>query len=108
MTEGVPHFPPISPGEEEEVLPRDLEYENGCLSSVSGMTEKLKYQFKNSLLTRSQKWGLVWRVDFVVLGSYSYGSNSINRMIFFRLPNAAKDEVVSGMTTAFGQRVKPL
>jgi hypothetical protein len=107
VTEITEHFPPMAPDSEELVLPSDPEFERACLVSVSHMAEKQKWRYKNSILTRSEKWGLIWRVDFEILDSYHSGS-AVNRIIFFKLPDARLDEAASGICTAFGQRVKPL
>jgi hypothetical protein len=74
---------------------------NACRAIVSDNAAALGWHLGRSLLTRSEVWGLVWRIDFEAKG-HPEGSPLVNRVICWGGP----DGTVSGTATVFGQ--KPL
>lgn len=57
-------FPSMSVVKEDEVeLPADPSFSSACMKRLSNVESKLGWRFGRSILTRSKKWGLIWRVD---------------------------------------------
>ena len=104
MTETDHILPALAPSDDEVVLPADPSFESECMAAISDSAKELKWQFKNSILTRSEKWGLVWRVDFETPG-VSASTGFINRVACWRLPEEGS---ALGLLIAHGQRVSPL
>jgi hypothetical protein len=59
----LPPSPPLSAAREVEV--EDAKFEERCWSSIS-VKIRDKYLFGDPLVTRSNKWGVVFRADFSV------------------------------------------
>jgi hypothetical protein len=55
-------FPSAVP-QDETILPNDEIYAEKCKALLADDAKEFGWHFKNSLLTKSDKWGLVWRVD---------------------------------------------
>jgi hypothetical protein len=98
-------FPPITPDDDEDVLPADPSFASECMSAIAADAEQFEWRFNNAILTRSKRWGLVWRVDFTTQRA-SANTAFINRVTCWRLDEAAGDDI--GIYIAFGQRVKRL
>jgi len=105
MTDADQIFPPIAPNDEEVVLPANPSFESECMSVIAADATKFSWQFKNSILTRSKTWGLVWRVDFTT-PRVSASANFVNRVTCWRSGEVSRNNI--GVSIAFGQRVKPL
>jgi hypothetical protein len=98
-------FPPLVP-EGEVVLTPDPAFEAECMSEISGQARENRWQFRNSLLTKSEDWGIILRVDFDT-PAVPVSSGFINRVICWRTPEESGNGP-SGTTIAFGQRISPL
>jgi len=72
-----------------------------CMSIVSDRAAALGWRLGKSILTHSDVWGLVWRIDFQARG-HPKGSHYVNRVICW----GSADGTVLGTATVFGQ--KPL
>lgn len=74
---------------------------NACKAVVSDRAAALGWHLGRSILTWSEVWGLVWRIDFKAK-DHPESSPLVNRVICWGGP----DGTVSGTATIFGQ--KPL
>ena len=74
---------------------------SACRSIVSERASALGWRLEKSILTHSDVWGLVWRIDFKARG-HPEGSHYVNRVICW----GSADGTVLGTATVFGQ--KPL
>jgi hypothetical protein len=90
-------FPPIVP--DGEAVTEEPSVTATCSEQVREFTKH--WQLGQPLLTRSDKWGLVWRVDFTMPGESL--APLINRIICWQEPGGG---VV--ITVAIGQPVPPL
>jgi hypothetical protein len=58
--------PPLAP--EAEMVTADVAFSENCLATVNDFIAKsngrLQWELGRPLVTRSDKWGLIWRVDF--------------------------------------------
>jgi hypothetical protein len=93
--------PPMVP-DRETVVADEPFFVDACKAAFADAAQRLGWSFGKSLLTQSQKWGLVWRVDFVIPG-HPTNSRWINRAMCWG--NAGG---VEGMAVAFGQQIAPL
>jgi hypothetical protein len=59
----------ITPGPcvaaDERVLPPDPAFANKCMAALARDAEALGWRYGRSVLSRSDRWGWVWRVDIV-------------------------------------------
>jgi hypothetical protein len=94
-------FPPLAPGGDEVALPADLAFEADCKAAVAESIEKFEWRFDNALLTRSDKWGLVWRADFTISGNRAE-TIYINRLTCWRPPGAPGPGVAISRRSASG------
>ena len=72
-----------------------------CLSLVDKFSSGNNWRLGQPLLTRSERWGLVWRVDFTF--SDAEPSHLVNRIVCWEFP----DGNVS-IEIAIGQHLTPL
>lgn len=72
---------------------------SACMSIVSAHASDLGWHLEKSILTRSDVWGLVWRVDFVAR-EHPEGLREVNRVICW----GTADGQVLGTATVFGKR----
>jgi hypothetical protein len=93
-------FPPISP-EGETVVSESPSFLATCLSHSNQMVQSGGWVLGTQLFTRSDKWGMIWRVDFKIPSEDV--SPMVNRIICWQEPN----ERVNVMF-AIGQDVPPL
>lgn len=77
--------PNADPGT-ESVLPNTGAFVDACLKHVAGLVDRLGWQLGQSLLTRSDQWGLVWRVDFTTVNSIA-ASKSVRRYVCWGTPD---------------------
>jgi hypothetical protein len=96
--------PPSAPADDEARIELDPAFEADCMLALAENASQNKWQFKNSLFTRSEKWGLIWRVDFVTPVGSKAGRT--NRATCWRLPDQARDNI--GILIDFEQKVRPL
>jgi len=87
----------------EAVLSDESHFVDACKSAIAEDARKFGWSFGSSLLTRSEQWGLVWRVDFFVPG-HATDSPFVNRAICWGEPNGT----VNGKAIVFGKRMAPL
>jgi hypothetical protein len=92
--------PPWVP--DHEAVVDEPSFVEACKEAFTDQAQKLEWVFERSLLTRSQKWGLVWRPDFVVAGRAS--PDLINRAMCWGSAGGGVD----GTAVGFGQRIAPL
>jgi len=93
-------FPNPSP-EGEAPVTESAVFVRACMSLVSDRAAALGWHLGKSVLTQSNVWGLVWRIDFLAKG-HPEGLRDVNRMICWGLA----DGTVLGTATVFGR--KPL
>jgi hypothetical protein len=94
--------PPLTPDNDEIVLPEDASFTALCISEIRATPSGRTYQLGVPLLTRSEKWGLIWRVDYQVPGLRLYPL--INRVVCWQAPGSG----IGGIITALGQELQPL
>jgi hypothetical protein len=94
-------IPPLEP-DRETVVADDPSFVEACKAAFTADAQQFEWVFEKSLLTRSQRWGLVWRADFVIAGR-PRSSHLINRAMCWG--NAGG---VEGTVVAFGQKVAPI
>jgi hypothetical protein len=102
VSEASQSFPEAVP-EGETVVAGEARFVDACRSAIADDARKFGWSFGNSILTQSEKWGLVWRVDFFTPAN---GVNSVlvNRAICW----GQSDGTVNGKVLAFGQRIARL
>jgi len=101
MRGDLPESPPLEP-KEEIVLLDEPTFLNACKTLIAEDAEKFEWSFGKSLLTRSERWGLIWRVDFVT--RYSPAPNCTNRIMCWR--DASGSAI--GLWIAFSRPIAPL
>jgi hypothetical protein len=94
-------IPPWVPDREPAVAD-EPSFVEACKAAFSAEAQQFQWEFEKSLLTRSQRWGLVWRADFVVAGRQR-SSHFINRAMCW-----GRAHGVEGTAVGFGQRIAPL
>jgi hypothetical protein len=94
-------IPSVAPENELEV-PDDPSFVATCMAWIADDAERLGWRFGNSTLTQSDKWGLVWRVDFRTKNQ-SEQSASVKRVLCWRRPG--EDDVGIAF---IGKMVEPL
>jgi hypothetical protein len=72
-----------------------------CRALADEFPSRKNWQLGQPLLTESEKWGLVWRVDFILSDANS--SHLVNRIVCWENP----DGKIS-IEIAIGQRLTPL
>jgi hypothetical protein len=93
-------WPPLTPdGEAETDDPSSLA--EACRAMWKDLIAKGGWQLGTPLVTKSQKWGMVYRVDFAMPGPDL--SPLINRLICWRTTSGQL-----GTMVAVGQHVPPL
>jgi hypothetical protein len=73
------------------------------MARIANDAEQQGWRFGNSILTRSDTWGLVWRIDFQIKDQPTDWP-TVNRIVCWRPPG--QDGIAA--TFAFGQRVERL
>jgi len=91
-------YPSAEPNGETAAAENSV-FVNACMSMISDRAAALGWHLGRSLLTRSDVWGLVWRIDFKAK-DHPESSPYVNRVICWGSP----DGTVSGTATVFGQR----
>jgi hypothetical protein len=97
----VDEIPPLVP-DRETVVAYEPIFVEACTAAFADDAVKFGWSYGKSLLTRSQKWGLVWRVDFVI-AERAASSRFVNRAMCW---GSAGN--VEGKAVAFGQQIAPL
>lgn len=92
-----PSLEPIGEAVENE----HSEFSAQCLALVAPFVLKSNLEFRRGLVTRSAKWGLIWRGDYAIADLVA--PNLINRIMCWA---GADAKLV--MEIAIGQRIAPL
>jgi hypothetical protein len=97
-----PDFPTLTVGRDENVV-QNVSFQARCVEIFEDRSERLHWALIKSLLTQTDKWGLVWRVDFKDT-EYKTSDMNINRMVCWI------DESTNQIwdLTDFGQNIAPL
>lgn len=93
-------FPPLSPGG-EKTAKSNPKFVNDCLSKLVQLGPLGQIDAGTSLLTENEKWGLVFRVDFLIDGDSQAGF--VNRLICWE-----RNDGTRGSTYAIGQNIPQL
>ena len=93
-------IPSITP-EGEKVLLEDSSFAADCLSTWNDLITKSRWVLGTSLVTQSERWGEILRVDFKIPGEDL--SPLVNRLICWRTPIGNLQ-----LNVAIGQSVPPL
>jgi hypothetical protein len=93
------HIPPLTP--QGEVPAEDSAFFEQCLARAKQEGERLGFELVGTpMLTRSRKWGLVWRSDV----RYSLTEVGVSRIVYTETsPSGAGTDVV-----AVSQNIEPL
>jgi hypothetical protein len=93
------HIPPLSPLGESPV--EDRAFFEQCLARARQEGERLGFELVGTpLLTRSRKWGLIWRSDV----RYSLTEVGVSRIVYTETsPSGSATDVV-----AVSQNIEPL
>ena len=94
-------FPPIAP-EGEEVSSASASFLDACVANSADLVAAGRWELGKPVVTRSGKWGTIWRVDFNIPGNNL--SPLINRIICWQRPDDEKFKIMF----AIGQSVSPL
>ena len=99
MSQASELFPNPVPQNEVVLLSEPL-FTEACKSHIADAAEKLGWLLGNSMLTRNENWGLVWRVDFAT-PSDSANSALVNRAICW----GGSDGKDIGTAVVFGKSI---
>jgi hypothetical protein len=94
-------FPPLVP-DNEIVVADEMSFVEACKAALSADAQAFQWVFGKSVVSRSQRWGLIWRVDFVIAGRPKK-ARMINRAMCW----GGVDEI-QGTAVSFGQSIAPL
>jgi hypothetical protein len=94
--------PNPDPGEETPVADSPA-FVSRCMSEISKYAAELDWRLGKSLLTHSDTWGLVLRIDFRTKAGYE-DSNFMNRTVCW----GSADGTLVGTATFFGEKFEPL
>jgi len=102
MGQSLDRHPNPSP-QSEKILTSDASFIAQCKSYIEADVQQFRWVLGKSILTRSEEFGLVWRVDFELPGESSdYGL--VNRIVCWRPPGS--DDI--GASFLFGQHIPKL
>jgi hypothetical protein len=102
MKDDIPESPPFEPNA-EVVLVHLPTFVDACKALIAEDAERFEWSFGNSLLTRSERWGLIWRVDFTTKYG-GPGPNHTNRIVCWGDASGSS----LGLSIAFGQAIARL
>jgi len=92
---------PVPDGETAVV--ENPSFVNACMSVVSDHANAYGWQLRNSMLTHSDVWGFVWRIDFLTKDQ-DPSSEFVARMVCW---SAEDDAAVMGTATYFARQLEP-
>ena len=93
--------PPLLVSKDEQLVDDDPQFRSLCVKNIARLIASAKWTLGSSVMTRSERWGLLLRIDFHTEGADVPGT--INRMVFWRAaPYVVNKEI------AFGQQVPAL
>ena len=90
-------FPSLEPVGETAIA-EDRTFEQKCLSRVEQVAPGDRWRLGTPLLTKSDKWGLIWRADFTIAGVDI--SPLVNRIVCWQSPSGDVS-----INIAIGQRL---
>ena len=76
---------------------------SACMSVVSDHADAFGWRVRNSILTHTDFWGFVWRIDFLTKDQ-DPSSEFVARMVCW---SAEDDAAVMGTATYFAQQLEP-
>ena len=103
MAERSDLYPPTAP-QRETIQHGNLEFVAECRARVTEIAQRLGWRLDGTLLTRSEEWGLIWRIDFRI-PTNGPDSLRINRVICWSKHGTVEDIATA---TVYGQDVAPL
>jgi hypothetical protein len=89
--------------EGETTAAEEPAFVHACMSTASDLAAAHDWRLGRSILTHSDVWGLVWRIDFRVKDQ-SQESKLINRFVCW----GTADGEILGTATVVRQNVEPL
>ncbi len=98
-TEGA--TPPVYPAANEKIAPGDVAFATECLAGIRNFPGFEEWKLGKQLVTHSDTWGDVWRVDFEIAGTSL--APLINRIVCWR-----KADGTIPIMVAIGQSVPSL
>jgi hypothetical protein len=91
-------YPSLAP--EGEILAEGEAFAQDCLARIMAMAKNLEFKLAGEpVLTRSERWGLIWRVDF----EYVQENYLVNRFVC-----AERGRDGPAIVVAIGQELTPL
>jgi hypothetical protein len=91
-------FPPLAP--EGEIIAEGEAFAQDCLARILAMAKNLEFRLAGTpVLTRSERWGLIWRTDF----EYVADNQLVNRFVC-----AERGQNGPAIVVAIGQDLVPL
>ena len=91
-------FPPLEP--EAEIIAEGEAFAQDCLMRIMAMSKNLEFKLSGMpVLTRSERWGLIWRVDC----EYANLNQPVNRFVC-----AERGQNGPAIVVAIGQELVPL
>ena len=92
--------PPTEPTG-EHVIQDASAFGADCLGQAQDLAAAGRLELGTPLLTRSDKWGVVWRVDFKIAGQDL--QPLVNRIVCWNKPDGSRH-----IEVAIGQSIRPL
>lgn len=102
MAEQLDPTPPLSQGD-DELRVSDPSFDENCRAYFQDIAARQRWHIQRVIITKSAKWGLVWRADIDVAG-LEYNTRMINRLVCW----ADRDRNGLSSNVAFGQQISPL
>jgi hypothetical protein len=99
MVEAKDMYPPAEP--QDETAARDDLFAQACRDAFAHVESDLGWKIGNSLVTRSDRWGFIWRADLDVRAG---PPSLVNRIICWG--SGGRD--IAGTATVFGRSIPPL
>ena len=94
------NFPPLSP--ESEIPAHEPAFAARCLAKTEIFPTRRNWQLGMPLVTRSKKWGLLWRVDFEIVG------NDVRPLVNRVVCQGTEDGEIVNIQLAVAQSITPL
>jgi hypothetical protein len=100
QSEELDPIPPVAP-EGEKIIAENSSFAEDCLSLYDKLIKRSKWVLGTSLVTQSERWGEIFRVDFKIPEDDL--SPLVNRLICWRTPAGFFQ-----LNVAIGQNAPPL
>ena len=72
-------IPPLAPSSEETPV-HAPDFENACSHKIQSYARERGWALDRPLVTKSSKWGLIWRIDFHIK-SRNVSQSDVNRIV---------------------------